>query len=234
MIWSKKSPIHIKYWPRIDPFFPKNQNFAPKHKILKNQWENLADFIIVKFQNFDFLKVPYFCRINSGQIFYMYGSFLGQITTKKLSLHSWEITKKSFRGKLLKIFHFFTLWIWLFGIFDKRPQGCYEVKYSMGLLQGPRLMARTTKSPIRRNHWVPLGCRGHLGSVKTQSPEFFLICNKKTITKRLQMGLLSQILQIASKRQNSLVLKLKKWFHRWLYPTSVSYTHLTLPTIYSV
>ena len=36
----------------------------------------------------------------------------------------------------------------------------------MGLLQGPRLMARTTKSPIRRNHWVPLGCRGHLGSVK--------------------------------------------------------------------
>ena len=36
----------------------------------------------------------------------------------------------------------------------------------MGLLQGPRLMAWTTKSPIRRNHWVPLGCRGHLGSVK--------------------------------------------------------------------
>ena len=35
----------------------------------------------------------------------------------------------------------------------------------MGLLQGPRLIARTTKSPIRRNHWVPLGCRGHLGSV---------------------------------------------------------------------
>ena len=37
----------------------------------------------------------------------------------------------------------------------------------MGLLQGPRLMARTTKSPIRRNQWVPLGCRGHLGSVNT-------------------------------------------------------------------
>ena len=36
----------------------------------------------------------------------------------------------------------------------------------MGLLQGPRLIARTTKSPIQRNHWVPLGCRGHLGSVK--------------------------------------------------------------------
>ena len=39
-----------------------------KHKILKNQW---TDFIIVKFQNFDFLIVPYFCRINSGTIFYM-------------------------------------------------------------------------------------------------------------------------------------------------------------------
>ena len=35
----------------------------------------------------------------------------------------------------------------------------------MDHLQGPRLMARTTKSPIRRNRWVPLGCRGHLGSV---------------------------------------------------------------------
>ena len=36
----------------------------------------------------------------------------------------------------------------------------------MGLLQGPRLMAWTSKSPIRGNHWVPLGCRAHLGSVK--------------------------------------------------------------------
>ena len=73
--------------------------------------------------------------------------------------------KKSFRRKWLKFFHFSTLWIWLFGIFDKRPQGCDEVKNSMGLLQGPRLMAWTTKSPIRGNHWVPLGCRALLGSV---------------------------------------------------------------------
>ena len=36
----------------------------------------------------------------------------------------------------------------------------------MGLLQGPRLMAWTTKIPIRGNHWVPLGCRALLGSVK--------------------------------------------------------------------
>jgi hypothetical protein len=54
-----------------------------------------------------------------------------QITSKNLSLCSWEITKKSFRWKGLKIF-------WKFGIFDKRSQGCNEVKNSMGLLQGPR------------------------------------------------------------------------------------------------
>ena len=47
------------------------------------------------------------------------------------------------------------------------PQGFNAVKNSMGLLQGPRLMAWTTKSPIRGNHWwVPLGCRALLGSVK--------------------------------------------------------------------
>ena len=36
----------------------------------------------------------------------------------------------------------------------------------MGLLQGPRLMAWTTKSPI--NHYVPLGCKALLGSVKSE------------------------------------------------------------------
>ena len=49
----------------------------------------------------------------------------------------------------------------------------------MGLLQGPRLMAQTTKSPIRRNHWVPLGCRGHLGSVKTEEQK-----NRNFLAKR--------------------------------------------------
>ena len=38
----------------------------------------------------------------------------------------------------------------------------------VGLLLGPRLMAWTTKSPIWGNHWVPWGCRAHLGSVKRQ------------------------------------------------------------------
>ena len=105
-------------------------------------------------------------RIDSGPIFYMSQSFFGQ---KNLSLFSWEIIKKSFCWKWLKIFLFSTLWIWLFGIFDKnRPaaQGSNEVKNSRDLLQGPRLMAWTTKSPIRGNHWVPLGCRALLGSVK--------------------------------------------------------------------
>ena len=101
-----------------------------------------------------------------GQYFICPRGFFGQITTKNLSLCSWEITKKSFCLKWLKIFHFSTLWIWLFWIFDKCPQWSDEVKNSMGLLQGPRLMAWTTKSPIRENHWVPWGCRALLGSVK--------------------------------------------------------------------
>ena len=84
----------------------------------------------------------------------------------KLFLCSWEITKKSLCRKWLKRFHFLTLWIWKFGIFDQNPQGCERVKNSMGLLQGPRLMAWITKSPIRGNCWVPWGCRAHLGSVK--------------------------------------------------------------------
>ena len=92
--------------------------------------------------------------------------FFSQITTKNLFLCSWEITKKSFCRKWLNIFHFSTLWIWLFGVFDKRPRGCDKVKNSMGLLQGPRLMAWITKNPIRGNHRVPLGCRALLGSVK--------------------------------------------------------------------
>ena len=92
--------------------------------------------------------MPYFCWIDSGPIFYMSWRFFCQITTKKTCLYVHE------------------KWIWLFGIFDKPSQGCDEVKNSMGLLQGPRLMAWTTKSPIWGNHWVPWGCRAHLGSVK--------------------------------------------------------------------
>ena len=122
-----------------------------------------------------FLKCPTFVRSILGQYFICPGVFIGRITKKNLSLCSWEITEKSFRGKLLKNFHISTLWIWLFWIFDKRPQGCDEVKNSMGHLQGPRLMAWTTKSPIRGNHWVPWGCRAHLGSVKLAWIEFWML-----------------------------------------------------------
>ena len=45
-------------------------------------------------------------------------TFFNQITSKKLSLCLWEITKKTLCWKGIKIFHFSTLWIWKFGIFD--------------------------------------------------------------------------------------------------------------------
>ena len=75
---------------------------------------------------------------------------------QKTCLCSWKITKKSFCQKRLYIFHFSTLWIWLFEIFDKCLQGQKLSRSSTG----------TTKSPIPGNHWVPLGCRALLGSVK--------------------------------------------------------------------
>ena len=43
---------------------------------------------------------------------------------------------------------------------------------SMGLLEGTRLMAWTTKSPIQENHWVPVGCRALLGSVNPSQMRF--------------------------------------------------------------
>ena len=105
-------------------------------------------------------------RIDAGPIFYMSESFFGLNHYKKPVSMFMRNYIEIFRRNLEINFQFSTLWIWLFGIFDKRPQGCDEIKTSMGLLQGPRLIAWTTKSPIRRNHWVPCGCRAHLGSVK--------------------------------------------------------------------
>ena len=52
VIWPKKTLGRIKYRPRMDPFFSKNQNFDPKHKILKNQWEKLNRFHYLKFLKF--------------------------------------------------------------------------------------------------------------------------------------------------------------------------------------
>ena len=56
----------------------------------------------------------------------------------------------------------------------------------MGLLQGPRLMAWTTKSLIRGNHWVPLGCRALLGSVNLISLYFQINEMGKDIEMRLR------------------------------------------------
>ena len=56
---------------------------------------------------------------------------------------------------------------WTIWDFWQTPAGVSWGKNSMGLPQGPRLMAWTTKSPILENHWVPCGCMAHLGSVKT-------------------------------------------------------------------
>ena len=50
-------------WPRINPFFSKNLNLGPKHKIPKNQWEKLNRFHYCQISKFwFFLKVPYFFR----------------------------------------------------------------------------------------------------------------------------------------------------------------------------
>ena len=56
VIRPKKTPGHIKYWPRIDPFFSKNQNFDPKHKIPKSQWEKLKRFYYCQILKFWFFK----------------------------------------------------------------------------------------------------------------------------------------------------------------------------------
>ena len=66
--------------------------------------------------------------------------------------------------------------------FMTNAMGCDEVKNSMGLLQEPRLMAWTTKSPFRGNHWVSLGCRALLGSVKKETKQIiFYRLNQETV-----------------------------------------------------
>ena len=143
-----------------------SQNFDPKHKIPKNQSEKLNRFHHCQISKFWFFKRALLLSNWFWTDLKMCPQiFLGQITSKKLSLCSWEITKNSFCRKGFKNLHFSTLWFWKFGIFEKRLQVCNEVRDSMGLLQG--LMAWTTKSPIRGNNWVPSGCRALLGSVNS-------------------------------------------------------------------
>ena len=100
-----------------------------------------------------------------ANILYVWEFFWAE-SLQKTCLYVHEKLQRNFSVRICKKkFHFSTLWIWLFGISDKRPQVCNEVKNSIGFLHGPRLMARTTKSPIRGNLWVPLSFRAHLGTV---------------------------------------------------------------------
>ena len=56
VIWPQKTVRHIKYWPRIDLFFSKNQNLAPKHKMPNNQWEKLSRFRYCQISKFWIFK----------------------------------------------------------------------------------------------------------------------------------------------------------------------------------
>ena len=78
-------------------------------------------------------------RIDSGPgpIFYTYvQEYFSAELLLKICLYDHEklLTKKSFPQKLLKLFHFFDLMDLTILDFDKCPQGCDEVKNSMGLI----------------------------------------------------------------------------------------------------
>ena len=89
--------------------------------------------------------------------------FFGAKSLQKICLYVHEkLQRNPSVGSCLNFFIFRPYGFDYFKIFDKRPQGCDEVKNSMG----PRLMAWTTKSLILEHHWVPWGCMAHLGSVK--------------------------------------------------------------------
>ena len=77
VIRPKKTLGHIEYWPRIDLFFSKIKILIQNIKYQIINWKNWTDFIIQNFKILDFSKVPYFCQINSGPLFYMSGSFFG-------------------------------------------------------------------------------------------------------------------------------------------------------------
>ena len=130
-------------------------------KYQNNQWGKLNRCHYCQISKFWCSKCPTFV-----------GSFLGQ--SEYLSKISFwpNHKKKPFLYVHKKLQRnpssiFLTLWIWKFGIFDKHPQGCDEVKNSMGLLKRPRPTAWTKKCPIWGNHQVLLGCRVLLDSVKT-------------------------------------------------------------------
>ena len=76
------------------------------------------------------------------------------------------LKRKPSVGRGLKFFIFRPYGFENLGFLTNARRDAMRSKNSMGLLQGPRLMAWTTKSPIPRNHWVPIGCWALLVSVK--------------------------------------------------------------------
>ena len=133
-VWPKKTLWHIWYWSitfrKLNLTIVKSVQFSP---------------LILWYFIFG-IKIMIFWekQINSGPIFYMSKSVFGTNHNKKTCLYVHEkLQRNPSVGSCIKFFIFdlIDLTIW---DFDKRPQGCDEVKNSMGLLQGPRLMAWTT------------------------------------------------------------------------------------------
>ena len=126
----------------------------------------MNSFIIVKFQKFDFLIDPTFLRSILGPSEHVSKIFFCQITSKKLPLCSWETQRNFSVWRGLTFLIFWPYGFENFGFLKNVCRGAMSSKNSMGLLKGLRLIAWTTKSSIRGNHWVPLGCMALLGSVK--------------------------------------------------------------------
>ena len=109
-------------------------------------------------------------RIDSGPMFYMSRRFFWAESLQKTCLYVHEkLQRNPSVGSCLNFVLFFDLMDLTIWEFWQSLQGCDDVKNSMGYLQAHRLMAWTSKSPIRGNHWVSWGCRAHLGSVKRKT-----------------------------------------------------------------
>ena len=105
-------------------------------------------------------------RINSGPMFYMSKSFFGPSHYKNCLYVHEKLQINSSVGSCLKLFIFRPYGFDNLGFLTNARRGAMRSKPQFGLLQGSRLMAWTTESLIRENHWVPWGCRAHLGSGK--------------------------------------------------------------------
>jgi hypothetical protein len=176
--WSdfvKQSCQHIEDWSKIDPFSSniKYQRISGKtwtYRVVRQWWIDRAE-VSGRFPDFSINKKfpvsgqsiidgPHGISLLSNfkiLIFRKGLTFVGLILGRSAIFRQLFWTK-SIQKNCLYVHEKLqrnpsTLWIWKFWIFDKQLEGSDEVKNSIGL-QGPRLMAWTTKSPIRGNHWL--------------------------------------------------------------------------------